>query len=105
MEISITITEAAKIQIIEILKAENLLDAKFRLYIGLSHPNGYQYSCTIDNEINEDDLVLNYKVQENNFDVVVDSMSIQYLDGAIVDCLLQDGTPSLVISNPNAQKD
>ena len=67
MEISITITEAAKIQIIEILKAENLLDAKFRLYIELSHANGYQYSCTIDNEINEDDLVLNYKVQENDF--------------------------------------
>ena len=48
---------------------------------------------------------MNYKVQENNFDVVVDSMSIQYLNGAVVDCILQDGMPSLVISNPNAQKD
>ena len=105
MEITITITEKAKAQIITFLKEENDLEAKFRLYVGLSRAKGFEYSCTVDNEVNEDDLILKYHVQENEFAVLVDSMSIKYLNGAVVDCILQDGTPSLVISNPNAQKD
>ncbi len=105
MEIAITITETAKSQISTLLKEENLFDAKFRLYVGLSRAKGFEYSCTVDNEVNEDDLILKYQVQENEFEVVVDSMSIQYLNGVVVDCVIQDGLPSLIISNPNAQKD
>ena len=105
MEISITITEVARAQILELLKTQNLFGAKFRLYVALSRAKGFEYSCTVDNEVNEDDLILKYQIQENEFEVVVDSMSIQYLNGAVVDCVIQDGLPSLIISNPNAQKD
>ena len=105
MEITITITEKAKAQIITFLKEENDLEAKFRLYVSLSRAQGFEYSCTVDNEVNEDDLILKYHVQENEFEVVVDSMSIQYLNGAVIDCVIQDGLPSLIISNSNTKKE
>ena len=47
MEITITITEKAKAQIITFLKEENDLEAKFRLYVSLSRAQGstFQFVC------------------------------------------------------------
>lgn len=104
MEISITITEVAKAHILELLKKQPLFDAKFRLYVSLSRANGFEYACTFDDLVNDDDLVLNYQVQDKNFDILIDSMSFQYINGAFVDCKTHEGQEGLIISNPNAGK-
>ena len=43
-------------------------------------------------------------VQDKNFDILIDSMSFQYINGAFVDCKTHEGQEGLIISNPNAGK-
>lgn len=62
------------------------------------------YACTFDDIVNDDDLVLNYQVQDKIFDVLIDSMSFQYINGAFLDCKTHEGKEGLLISNPNAGK-
>lgn len=105
MEFSITITDAAQVKIMQLLNEEKLSDAKFRLYVSLSHATGYQCSYTIDNEVNDDDLVLDYQIQDVHFTVLIDSMSLQYLNGASVDCKQNESEIVLIITNPNTAKE
>lgn len=101
MESLIILTDNAKTKIIEILKEENVFQGSFRIYLSLSNSTGYQYAFTIDNEINDDDLIFEYEHQQNRFNVLIDSMTIQYLKGSTVDCKQKENGIMLIITNPN----
>jgi iron-sulfur cluster insertion protein len=60
--------------------------------------SGFQYGFTFDEEVNEDDTL----VVKNGVTVLVDAMSVQYLNGAEID--YTDGLQGsqFVIRNPNA---
>jgi iron-sulfur cluster insertion protein len=62
--------------------------------------SGFSYGFTFDEEVNEDD----FEVPLDEFRVLVDAMSMQYLDTATIDYTTDKLKGSqFVISNPNAK--
>ena len=60
--------------------------------------SGFSYGFTLDEEINEDD----FEIPLDEFKVLVDSMSMQYLQGATIDYKEELMGSNFVINNPNA---
>nr|WP_314834795.1 hypothetical protein [uncultured Flavobacterium sp.] len=104
MESLFILTDDAKTKIIEILQEENVFQGKFRIYLSLSNST-YQYAFTIDDEMNDDDLIFEYEYEGNHFSILIDSMTIQYLKGSTVDCKQKENERMLTITNPNAAKE
>jgi iron-sulfur cluster insertion protein len=95
----ITVTPAAISKIKDILSEENNPKLKVRMFVQGGGCSGFQYGFTIDEELNEDDFV----IEDAEELIVTDSMSMQYLVGAVVN-YKEDLTGSqFVIENPNAQ--
>jgi len=94
----ITISESAKIKIKDLLLEENNPKLALRTFVQGGGCSGFSYGFTFDEEINEDD----FEVPLDEFKVLVDAMSMQYLSGAEIDYKedLQGSTFS--IKNPNA---
>lgn len=94
----ITITEAAQAKIAEVLAEENDAKSRLRMYVQGGGCSGFQYGFTIDDEQNEDDFI----IPAGSSSVLVDSMSIQYLQGAVVDYKDDLEGSRFSISNPQA---
>ena len=90
----LTITEQAQAKIADILAEENNPKLKVRAFVQGGGCSGFQYGFTLDEEQNEDDFEIN--------GVLVDSMSMQYLTGAIIDYKEDINGSSFSINNPNA---
>ena len=93
----VNITEKAKTHI-----RRTLIDLdKEYLVFGLKGGGcaGFNYGFTFDEEVNEDD----FKIPVGEFNVLIDSMSMTYLDGAEIDYKEELMGSSFVIKNPNAQ--
>ena len=60
--------------------------------------SGFSYGFTLDEEINEDD----FEIPLDEFKLLVDSMSMQYLTGAEIDYKEEPMGSNFVINNPNA---
>ena len=91
----ITITESAKVKIADILAEENNPSMRIRAFVQGGGCSGFQYGFTLDETANEDDFDVE--------GVLVDSMSMQYLTGAVIDYREDAMGSSFSISNPNAQ--
>jgi iron-sulfur cluster insertion protein len=91
----ITVTEAAKTQLNEILLDEPT--AKFvRAFISGGGCSGFNYGFTLEENKEEDDFVID--------NLIVDSMSMQYFDNATIDFTSDKLKGSqFVITNPNAK--
>ena len=57
-----------------------------------------EYGFTFDEEVNEDDFTF----EQNNVKVLVDSMSMQYLTGAVIDFKDDMNGARFVIENPQS---
>ena len=95
----ITITENATIKLRYILAEENNPDVKLRVFVQGGGCSGMSYGFTLDEAVNEDDFTLN----ESGVEILVDSMSMQYLTGAEIDYKDDLMGSSFSIKNPNAQ--
>ena len=95
----IKITESAKNKIIEILKEEDDESLKLRVFVQGGGCSGFQYGFSIEDEQNEDDLV----VEIGDLKVLVDYMSLQYLNDSEIDYTEDLSGSSFNIKNPNAQ--
>jgi len=95
----ITLSESAVARIQDILAEENLPDLKLRVFVQGGGCSGMQYGFTLDQDVGEDDWALDV----NGVQLLVDSMSGQYLQGAEIDFKDDDMGASFVIKNPNAQ--
>ena len=95
----LTITDAAKSKISDILLEEDNPNVALRTFVQGGGCSGFQYGFTIDEEQNEDDFVL----EAGKFRVLVDSMSMMYLNGAVIDYKEDLMGSSFNIKNPNAQ--
>lgn len=90
----INLTEAAKIKIQDILAEENKPNIKVRAFVQGGGCSGFQYGFTLDEQTNEDDFEIE--------GILVDSMSMQYLTGAVIDYKESEYGSSFTIDNPNA---
>lgn len=96
----IEITESAKNKIIDLLIDENDPQLMLRTFVQGGGCSGFQYGFTFDNQKNDDDFEFPIGDQ---FKVVVDAMSMQYLSGATIDYKEDLMESSFTIKNPNAQ--
>lgn len=95
----IEITKLAIDKITDILSEENNPDVKLRTFVQGGGCSGFSYGFTLDKEQNEDDFV----VEKSGLVILIDSMSMQYLQGACIDYKEDLMSSSFVINNPNAQ--
>jgi iron-sulfur cluster insertion protein len=94
----ITLTEAAQEKIKEVLAEENDPKAKLRMFVQGGGCAGFSYGFAIDDEQNEDDM----EFQAGAASVLVDSMSLQYLQGVTVDYKDDLDGSRFAITNPQA---
>jgi iron-sulfur cluster insertion protein len=95
----ITITESAKIKILDLFAEEGNPDLKLRTFVQGGGCSGMSYGFTFDEVMNEDD----FEVPLGDFKVLVDAMSMQYLQGASIDYKEDLQGSEFKITNPNAQ--
>lgn len=95
----ISLTENATGKLKDILAEENNPNLKLRIFVQGGGCSGMQYGFTLDETANEDDFTLD----ESGVQVLVDSMSMQYLSGAKIDYKDDLMGSSFSIDNPNAQ--
>lgn len=94
----ITISESAKAKIKDLLTEENNPNLVLRTFVQGGGCSGFQYGFTFDEEVNDDDFI----VSIDNFKVVVDSMSMTYMQGAEINYKEELMGSSFTINNPNA---
>ena len=94
----ITITEQAVAKIQDILAEENNPAIKLRVFVQGGGCSGMQYGFTLDEEQAEDD----WDIESNGVNVLIDSMSGGYLQGAVIDYREDQYGSSFSINNPSA---
>ena len=95
----ISITEAAIAKITDLFAEEGNSNLKLRTFVQGGGCSGFSYGFTFDEEVNEDDFI----VEKNNIKILVDAMSMQYLQGAEIDYKEEIAGSQFSIRNPNAQ--
>ena len=86
----------AKLQ--ELFTEENNPNLKLRVFVQGGGCSGFSYGFTFDEVQAEDD----FDFVAEDVKVLVDSMSMQYLQGADIDYKEDDMSASFVITNPQA---
>jgi|TARA_B100000780_G_scaffold53536_1_gene33339 iron-sulfur cluster insertion protein len=94
---AVSITKNAADKIINLLDEENP-GMKMRLSISGGGCSGFQYGFEFDSDYGDDDIIFN----ENGAELVVDKVSIMYLNGSIVDFEDKLMESSFKVNNPNA---
>ena len=94
----ITISASAKEKIKDILYQEGNPNIALRTFVQGGVCSGFQYGFTLDEIVNEDD----FSIPVDEFKILVDSMSMQYLQGAEIDYKEELMGSSFSIKNPNA---
>ena len=92
------ITQSAVNKIIGLKQVEQDQDIKFRVYITGGGCSGFTYGFMFDKTQSEDDII----IDKNSCDIVVDTMSYQYLQGAVLDYKSDLDGSKFRVSNPNA---
>ncbi len=94
----IIFTDSAAEKVGALIAEEGNDNLKLRVYISGGGCSGFQYGFTFDEEVNEDDT----QIVNGGVTVLIDSMSIQYLQGAEIDYKEDLSGAQFVIRNPNA---
>lgn len=96
----VEITESAKQKVIDLLIDENNPNLMLRTFVQGGGCSGFQYGFTFDEEKNDDDFEI---ALDDKWKLVVDAMSMQYLNGAEIDYKEDLSGSQFTIKNPNAQ--
>jgi iron-sulfur cluster insertion protein len=94
----ITISDSAKQKIKDLLYEEGNPSLSLRTFVQGGGCSGFSYGFTFDDQINEDD----FEIPLDEFKILVDGMSMQYLQGAEVDYIENLQGSQFSIKNPNA---
>ena len=94
----ITITESAQEKIKEVLEEESA-DTRLRMYVTGGGCSGFQYGFSMEEGLNDDD----FEIPAGDTNVLVDALSMQYLENAKVDFKNDLQGSRFSISNPKAE--
>jgi iron-sulfur cluster assembly accessory protein len=94
----INLTAPAADAVRELLTKRNLEGYALRVFISGGGCSGFQYGMALDDNIRESDFV----AETNGIKVLVDEVSIDYLNGATVDYVEDLMGGGFKIQNPNA---
>jgi iron-sulfur cluster assembly accessory protein len=93
----ITLTPFAAQAVSDLLTNRNLLDYSLRVFVQGGGCSGLQYGMALDNRVHDTDLIL----EQHGVKVLVDEVSIKYLDGATIDYVDEPSGSGFKITNPN----
>jgi iron-sulfur cluster assembly protein len=94
---TVTLTSPAASAIRDVMTQKNLQGYALRLFISGGGCSGYQYGLALDNRIREEDTI----IETDGIRLIVDEVSIKYLQGATVDYVDEGETNGFKIVNPN----
>jgi iron-sulfur cluster assembly accessory protein len=97
--INVTTTAASKIQ--ELLAEEHKASAGLRVFVQGGGCSGFQYGLMIDD--GEGDAATDQVFESNGVRLIVDPISVRYLQGAEVDFVDNVAGGGFTIKNPNAK--
>jgi len=95
---TVTLTQPAADAVREVISSKNLQGYGLRLFISGGGCSGYQYGLALESNIRAEDLV----TETNGIKLIVDEVSIKYLQGATVDYVEGLTAGGFKIINPNA---
>lgn len=94
----ITISDSARAKITELLNEEGNPNLKLRTFVQGGGCSGFQYGFTFDEDQAEDD----WAFELGPYKILVDSMSMTYLENAEIDYKDDISGSQFTIKNPNA---
>lgn len=94
----VTLTEQALNKLKQIIQSDDMPDAKIRIYVEGGGCAGFSYGFSIEEAAQEDDFV----VSEKELDVLIDPISMSYLEGIVVDFKSDINGERFAIQNPKA---
>ena len=94
----IHLTQGALLKIRKLIEERDLHGYFLRVFISRGGCSGFQYGMGLDNQIQEGDIELQFE----DLNVVVDTVSLNFLEGAIVDYHEDLMGGGFKIDNPNA---
>jgi iron-sulfur cluster assembly protein len=94
----ISLTPSAASAVSDLLSKRNLEGYALRVFISGGGCSGFQYGMALEGNVRENDLVF----EEHGVKIVVDEVSISYLQGATVDYVDEVMGSGFKIENPNA---
>jgi iron-sulfur cluster assembly protein len=94
----ITLTETAASAVSDLLKKRSLEGYALRVYVAGGGCSGFQYGMALEGNVRDSDLVF----EEHGVKIVVDEISINYLNGATIDYVDEIMGSGFKITNPNA---
>lgn len=97
---TIEVTAKAASQIGKIL-ANEAPGALLRVSVSGGGCSGFQYGFEIDTQITDDDLV----IEKDGIKVAIDDVSVNYMEGAVIDYVTDLIGASFQIKNPLAQSE
>ena len=97
----INVTEIAATKITDLLAEENKPDAGLRVFVQGGGCSGFQYGLMIDEGEGDQDADKVFEV--NGVRLLVDPISLRYLNGAEVDFVDNNMGGGFTIKNPNAK--
>ena len=92
---ALVFTDAAARKVGSLIDVEGNAALMLRVFVQGGGCSGFQYGFTLDEDVGEDDFDID--------GVLIDSMSMQYLTGAVIDYREDAMGSNFSISNPNAQ--
>lgn len=96
---NIVVTDSATNKVADLIAEENNPNLNLRVFVQGGGCSGFQYGFVFDEIRNDDDLTLT----KDGVTLLVDAMSHQYLQGAVIDYVEELHGCQFVIRNPNAQ--
>ncbi len=103
------VSEAAASKVWDLIQEEGNLNLKLRVYVTGGGCSGLQYGFTFDEAVQADDSVVHKALNSSqkepppSIQVLVDSLSLQYLHGAEIDYKNDLEGEQFIIRNPNAK--
>jgi iron-sulfur cluster assembly accessory protein len=97
----INVTTAAASKITELLAEESKAGAGLRVFVQGGGCSGFQYGLMIDE--GEGDVSTDQVFESNGVRLIVDPISVRYLEGAEVDFVDNMAGGGFTIKNPNAK--
>lgn len=94
----IIVDQSAADKLKQLIAEEDNPSLKLRIFVEGGGCSGFQYGFTFDEEQNEDDFV----IQQHDVTILVDAMSMQYLQGSNIGYKKSLMGEQFEIKNPNA---
>jgi iron-sulfur cluster insertion protein len=98
MEQQITIEQSAADKLKQLITEESNPELKLRIFVQGGGCSGFSYGFTFEDTQNDDDFV----IEQHDVTILVDSMSMQYLQGSNIGYKKSLMGEQFEIKNPNA---